>query len=353
MRKKTTLFLLILTLSIYASNINVQISAEENNYRPSSLELTPHESIEITSDGNFTDYGFPGTGTVEDPYVIEGYNITTTSNVGIYITDTTKYFTVRNCYVDAEEYGIYIDDVVDGKLTVINNTCSNNNQGIYLYYSGSTTVANNTCSNNNFGISLEDSANSTVTNNTCSNNNQGIYLYQSEDSKVVNNNCNNNIYGIHLHRSSFCVLSYNLLQENEGYGVCLSQISWGNIKYNLLILQENEGYGEYSPYSCDNNLIHHNNFVDNNLGGTSQGYDDGQNNYWYDIETLEGNYWSDWSGRGSYSIACGAGSEDLYPLDEPAEYSTDETQLSFTFTLLLVMVPLLLTRMISKKTKKN
>ncbi len=277
MKKRTTLLLLILMFAIYASNINVQITAEENDHRSTSLELTPHNPISITSDSNFTDYGFLGSGTAENPFVIEGYNITTTSNVGIYITDTTKYFTVRNCYVDAEYYGIFIDDVVDGKITVINNTCSNNGyNGIYLYYSGTATVANNTCNNNDWGIVLEDSINSTIANNTCNSNWEGIYLYYSDDSTVVNNNCNNNKIGIHLHRSSFCVLSYNLLQENEGDGVCLTQISWGYIEYNSLILQENEGNGVYSLYGCDNNLIHHNNFVDNNLGGTSQGYEIGR-----------------------------------------------------------------------------
>ena len=95
MRKKTTIVLLILILSIYALNINVQITAEENNYRTISLELTPHDPISITSDGNFTNYGFLGTGTVEDPYVIEGLEIITMSSTGIFITDTTKYFVNR------------------------------------------------------------------------------------------------------------------------------------------------------------------------------------------------------------------------------------------------------------------
>ncbi len=106
MRKKTIIILLILTLTIYALNINVQSVVEENDYRPNSLELIPHDPIEITSDSDFE--VFPGTGTEIDPYVIEGYNITTTSTRGISIRGTTKYFTIRNCYVDAEENGIHI-----------------------------------------------------------------------------------------------------------------------------------------------------------------------------------------------------------------------------------------------------
>ncbi len=336
MKKKTIIILLILTLSIYASNINVQNSVEENDYGPTSLELSPHDPISITFDSFFE--VFPGVGSVENPYIIEGYYIMTTSGVGIYITGTTKYFTVRNCYVDAVLYGIYIDDVAEGTATVINNTCNNNVYGIKIDSSDSSTVANNTCSNNGRGIWLTSSDSSTVVNNTCSNNWDGIFLSSSDSSTVINNTCSNNDFGIILGDSDFCVVTYNLLQENEECGVVLDSAS-------------------------DNNLIHHNTFVDNNLGGTSQACDTGTDSFWHDTATKEGNYWSDWSGTGAYSIDGEANSVDLYPLDEPAEYTstehtsvestTDENQLSFKFTLLMLVVPLMLIRIISKKTKEE
>ncbi len=317
MKKKTILLLFLLILSIYASNINVQSAVEENNYRPISLELTPHDPIYITSDNGLEI--FPGTGTAEDPYRIEGYNITTTDDHGIFIYNTTKYFIIRNCYVEAGNYGINIYEIADGTAAIINNTCNNNIMGIKLRDSVSSTVANNTCNNNDVhGIFLEDSDSSTVANNTCS---------------------NNKLYGIQLWYSDFCVITYNLLQENEEYGVYV-EISYPR-----------------------NNLIHHNTFVDNNLGGSSQARDEGSDNFWYDTETLEGNYWSDWSGTGNYSIDGSADSIDLYPFDEPVESTTtehtsvesttDENPLNFTFTLLMVVVTLMLTRIISKKVKKE
>ncbi len=325
MKKKTIIILLILTLAIYASNINVQITAEENDYRPTSLELSPHGPIEITSDSDFE--VFPGTGTEVDPYVIEGYNITTTSYEGISITGTTKYFIVSNCYVDAEENGISIEYVADGTATVISNTCSNNLIGIELVASDSSTIANNTCCNNiGDGIYLHISGSATVANNTCNNNDFGIHLGSSGSATVANNTCNNNVRdGICLWSSIFCVVTYNLLQENERYGV-------------------------YLRSGSDINLIHHNTFVDNNLGGTSQAYDDSTNNFWYNSVTQEGNYWSDWSGTGSYSIDGSANSVDLYPLEEPVIVEYPQIVL---LTLLLSIVPLILTRTISKRTKKK
>ncbi len=502
MKKRTILILLILTLSIYATNFNAQSAVEENNYRSTSLELTPHDPIYITSDSDFN--VFPGTGIEIDPYVIDGYNITTTEDYGIYITETTKYFIVCNCYVDVEEYGIYIDEVVYGTATVINNTCSNNgydgiklkysgnstvennmcnnnvddsivlwssgssnvenntcnnnNRGIYLVFSGSSNVANNTCSNNNNygiwlhysgssnvanntftncglcisedtidaylsyivennwvngkklgfytnldsiiisepvygqlklvnctnvtvrdqilnnattglslcyctysviinitcnnnnnrGIYLWSSGSSTVANNTCSNNGMGIYLCSSSSSIVANNTCNNNYCeGIRLYCSSSSTVANNTCNNNY-YGILLWSSDFCVVTYNLL--QENEGYGVYLIYDSDNNLIHHNTFVDNNLEGTSQAYDDCVNNTWYDTATLEGNYWSDWSGIGSYSIDGDANSVDLYPLVEPVIVEYPQIVL---ITLLLSIVPLFLTRIISKKAKKK
>ncbi len=544
MKKKTILVLLILTLSIYAFNINVQSAVEENDYRPTSLELTPHDPIEITSDSDFE--VFPGNRTAEDPYVIEGYNITTTSSYGIYISSITKYFRISDCYINAVDYGIYIYNIADGTGTIsnntcenndwygillgfssnstitnnicsnnnwngieisssrssnvtnntcnnnnnygialyssgssiiANNTCSNNNDwGIYLYSSGSSTVANNTCNNNYIGIEFDSSRSSTVanntltncglyiyentidayisytlennwvnskklgfftnldsttisepvygqlilvnctnvivrdqilnyavvglflysctssviTNNTCiSNNWRGIFLSSSGRSTVINNTCNNgsgilllssgsstvtnntctnnfgigiylkfsgssnvtnntcgnnNIYGIELWSSGSSNVVNNNCSNNNIYGIYFGRSDSCVVTYNHL--QENEDYGVYLRYDSDNNLIHHNTFVDNNLGGTSQAFDNCTNNFWYYSTTLEGNYWDDWTGIGSYSIDGSAGSVDLYPLDEPVVVEYPQVVL---LTLLLSIVTLLFTRTISRR----
>jgi len=91
------------------------------------------------------------------------------------------------------------------------------------------------------------------------------------------------------------------------------------------LLLENEEYGVYMSSSSKTNLIHHNNFVDNNPTGTSQAYDGGKHNIWYDSLNLEGNYWSDWNGTGSYSIDGYGGTVDLYPLEEPSDFEIPET----------------------------
>ncbi|MHA2242049.1 MAG: hypothetical protein ACXACE_10615, partial [Candidatus Thorarchaeota archaeon] len=63
------------------------------------------EPIVITSNDNFTDYGFPGDGTVGDPYTISGYNITTT-DICISIKNTDAYFTIRDCFLYGVRNGV-------------------------------------------------------------------------------------------------------------------------------------------------------------------------------------------------------------------------------------------------------
>ncbi|GAG80118.1 unnamed protein product, partial [marine sediment metagenome] len=169
--------------------------------------------------------------------------------------------------------------------------------GISLEVSGYSTLINNTCMNSSeAGICLDGSEKTKIIDNTCYGSiDEGILIEDSNECEIVNNYISNNLgWGIILHRSDGCLLYFNLLQENGGYGI---------------YIQDSE-----------NNLIHNNNFVDNNLGGTSQAYDDGTNNNWYDLTYFEGNYWSDWIGTGNYSIDGSAVTVDLYPLDEPAVY---------------------------------
>lgn len=334
----------IVLLSICISPITNIHSSNSLHNSKTNLSLTPHSSIYITSDSGFE--VFPGTGTEEDPYVIEGLNITTYSEYGIYITGTTKFFIVRNCYIDADWYGIYVNNEVDGTVTVIDNTCYRNiNYGIWIHNSDISTITNNTCSYNNMGIVLWLSSGSTVANNTCNNNNEGIALNDSADSFVVRNKCNNNeLRGIIVNYSSNCTLAYNVCNYNYcGFSIQNSSSSKitkntcmfttnleGTIETSIYIrqsdfcvitynhLQESNLHGIYISDS-DYNVIHHNNFVENNLGETSQAYDDLTTNTWYETATAEGNYWSDWSGTGEYSIDGLGGAIDQYPLDEPLD----------------------------------
>jgi hypothetical protein len=78
--------------------------------------------------------------------------------------------------------------------------------------------------------------------------------------------------------------------------------------------------------------------MNNNPFGTSQGYDAGRENLWFDEEYKVGNHWSDFEGRGKYSIDGSAESVDKYPLNEMLERATYYPLLLISLSLILISI---------------
>ena len=135
-------------------------------------------------------------------------------------------------------------------ITVENLSLSNASPGLELWRTYNSTIKGNDCSNNVCGILLRYSSYNTIISNNISNTwfGEGIYLsYSSDYNTIIGNIISNNYWGIRLHES-------------------------------------------YSGLFCDNNIIYHNNFI-NNL---QNAYDD-CDNIWDDGKY--GNYWSDYEDR--------------------------------------------------------
>ena len=191
----------------------------------------------IQSDDQFTSANgvVSGSGTQANPYIIEGWTIDAssaggTTNAGVItISNTTKYFIIRNCSVtngvDVAYYGIDLDHVVNGEIE--NNTCSGNTEGIYLYFSSNNTISNNTCSNNsNGGILLDSSCdNNTLTGNTClGNSDDGIRLNYTvgtcSSNTLTGNTCSGNSFcGIYLSNCDGNTISNNTCSNNSESGI--------------------------------------------------------------------------------------------------------------------------------------
>ncbi len=274
--------------------------------------ITPHEPIIIISDDNFSDYGFIGEGSEYIPYLIDSLEIiTTTSLNGIYISNTTKYFVVQNCYVESIADGIMLENVAENTAviannfclnhdysgirifsspgtkitgntcarsiwygirlqnspfcTLTNNTCFNNiEDGIILSYSGNSTISNNNCSNNEYnGINLSLSEYSIVFNNTCKNNHNGIRQYSSDFTSDLNNTCvNNSNQGIYLYFSDECLVENNICVNNKD-GITLTFTEFDRIENNYCI--DNEGEGIRLSIA-ESTMILNNTFNANSLG---------------------------------------------------------------------------------------
>ena len=152
-----------------------------------------HEPIIITADNNFTDYGFPGLGTPENPHIIENFLVNTSQENAIFIKNTNKCFTIQNCFAIADKYGIYIENAGNNTVIISNNICSGNWQGIYVTTSKGVKIFNNMCDfNSDTGIRVDSCSYSFVVNNSCNHNYDGIIVYFSALTIIENNTCKDN-----------------------------------------------------------------------------------------------------------------------------------------------------------------
>ena len=186
--------------------------------------LEPHNPITIRRDSDFS--GFPGQGTIEDPYRIENYEIVTTSGMGISISGTTVHFLIKNCHIEAGSYGIHIDDVADETISIINNSVFfNENDGIYVYSSTFVVIENNTAEGNGEnGFHLDGCSSSTVMNNSAYGNGlNGIQVsgpYSSISNNTVQDNGGAGIFCQHtgLHTvgiSGSTSIHYNIFENDS------------------------------------------------------------------------------------------------------------------------------------------
>ncbi|MDD1771545.1 MAG: right-handed parallel beta-helix repeat-containing protein [Methanomassiliicoccales archaeon] len=293
--KRTCLFLVIMIATSYiAIGPTGTVNAEV---------LGSHGVIAIVGNAELislaTSEGWEGNGSVDDPFIITGYDINATGvDSGILVQDTTLHLIVQDCNVySALLRGILLDNVKN--VTLNNNTCSGNgHEGIDLVDSSSNIVTNNTCDDINYGIYLLNSNNNIISHNTCPSNNYGIFLWVASYNIISHNVCSSNgNAGIFYFMDSY----YNVVSDNvctsNGRGIAFMDTCLQNVIENNT-LDQNVGYGIWMGDSCANNMICGNVFMHNN-GAT----------YTYNATNIQaysmypnfwntgayGNFWSDWA----------------------------------------------------------
>ena len=273
--------------------------------------------IVIDGDANFSDTalleGWPGDGSAENPFIIDGLEIDRGGEEGhcISIRNTQVSFIMRNCrltganitnpsfivppmlhsFLTLSGAGVLLLNVSNGELvnntcnsncrfgiylmdshlnTVVNNTCYSNGIGIFIWSSSSNTLVNNTCNSNRQGITLMNSHSNTVANNTCSSNeDSGIDLGGSHNI-VANNTCNNNTYyGIQLYEATLNTVADNTCNNNTWGGIGL-YMSGANIVVNNTCTNNGFGISFYESYS---NTVVNNTCFHNRIGISIDGSD--------------------------------------------------------------------------------
>jgi len=216
--------------------------------------------------------------------------------------------TVKNLNVSNGSVGIQISH--SSHITIRNNICnSNNGRGIYLQHSDNCTIMNNICDSNYDGITLHYYTMDTIVlENTCNSNRMdGILIGDGKRNSILENTCHHNREGISVW-SDLTIVADNYFESNEK-GIKLNGDN-NTISDNIFSKNDVGIYSDYGYYNiianntcvsnadysislekwAENNVIHHNNFIHNNVG-KKQAFDNGTNNRWY--VSGEGNYWSD------------------------------------------------------------
>jgi len=171
--------------------------------------------------------------------------------------------------VDSNKHTIEIDvDEVSISGFTVQNSEGLDYASIYLYYVTNCTITNNIVSKGENGIYIVGSSKNTISENTIEDNDaNGISLLMSTNNEIYN----------------------NVIQNNDNNGIYLSLSSSFNEIYQNTI-RNNNRYGQYLV-SSSNNVIHHNDFVDNKEGNAK----DISTNTW-DDGNGRGNRWSDYTG---------------------------------------------------------
>ena len=252
---------------------------------PSSSQCyVTHSPILIESDVDFGSYNLSGAGTRESPYLIEGYNITSHGalSVGIEISNTNAFFVINSCIIYADYMGVLLGSVASGSSKVIKNRI------ISLTGDGG-------------GITLRDMQNCTLSDNICNNFMAGIHLNYADECIIRDNTFYNiNYQGINIRYSDSNSITNNRIINAKEHGIALVGTSSNNIIHHNIL----EGNTWSDTYNID----------DTPKGSpSSQGYDEGSQNIWYDNENKHGNMWSDYFGVGHYQIDGPSNAVDLYP----------------------------------------
>ena len=142
-----TILLCLLFLSSFNSShyVNQDVELSDNAITmvesPYMQAYDDHGPIFIAGDENLTAWGFPGSGSLGEPFRIEGYNFTL-NGTAISITNVSLHVLITGCWIqtagDKTGNGIYFENVTSGRIE--NCTIMDKTYGIHLYDSDSCTI---------------------------------------------------------------------------------------------------------------------------------------------------------------------------------------------------------------------
>ncbi len=262
MKTKKAFQLIILTTLILGIIISIIPLIGSNNE-----QQTNHNPISIDGNNDLINQasveGWLGSGTEENPYLIDGYSITN-CNVSIAIKNTDIPFKITNCVLEQINWGIALSNVTNVHISgnTINNIVAEY-YGIYLESSEGNFIKDNTIYDCQWvGIELDHSNNNTISSNTIYNCSYRGVLISNSNNTVVEENVvyNNRVHGI----------QFQALSEDDTPNTNDTLDTFFNIGCHEAIIHNNTVYGNtYSGIEVDfsSNFTITENTVNNNKDG--------------------------------------------------------------------------------------
>jgi len=225
LRKKGRIALiLVILLAIVSSKQTLLFSTDIQNSRFTTIPSNQvfHESIEIASDNDFILQGWPGNGSVSNPFLIEELEIRSDDEC-IRISNTRSHFVIRNCFLSSilRQYhgtGVYLRNVTHGTIEL--SKISGLGVGIYDRRSTKNVYRNNTIEDTWDGILLGSCIDNIVANNSVTGNQGGydIHVLDSRECSVLGNFISGIVFAFSTNCTAGCnsglVEGLNIYSEN-------------------------------------------------------------------------------------------------------------------------------------------
>ena len=235
----------------------------------SSSVLVARNVIYIEGNSGFTAANgvVGGSGTPEDPYIIEGWNIDGGGGYCILINSTDKHFVIRDVWTHNGSNGIYFFKVKNG--IIYNSRSTENEYGIFLFKTnGSRIDKTNSPNNKHAGIILAGSSNNSIIMNIICNNKGaghgcGVAIWGLDNIVSYNNISSNGETGIELRAVSGNIVKGNKIHNHDGGIRLLEERSFNN-----MILENDISGNWYGVFLSGgySNFINFNNITSNEYG---------------------------------------------------------------------------------------
>ena len=268
-----------------------------------------YEILTISANGcvikgiNFRNAGYSSTNDFAAIGVIDSQNIIIENN-----TFSHAYFAIH--FANSSE-GFISGNTIVG--TFKSEQTSGN--GIHLWKCNNMVVENNDIQGHRDGIYFEFVTNSIIQQNNSHNNvRYGLHFMFSNNDAYLENTFNKNGAGVAVMYSHHVLMQRNVFENNWGgsaYGLLLKEISDGTIIQNhfeqntagivmestnridvQLNTYKSNGWALRIQASCNDNIVHHNNFVGNTFDVATNGtlmLNEFYNNYWDKYEGYDMN----------------------------------------------------------------